>query len=59
MRHTLALAGWLLVTSHGATVPTTYKTEKDCQIAAQYINLGFGVRCVPDATEVESWQGKR
>lgn len=58
MRHTLALAGWLLVGYYGATVPTIYRTEKDCQIAAQY-GKSLDIHCIPDATEIESWQGKQ
>jgi hypothetical protein len=57
MRHTLALAGWLLYAYHGDTI-ATYRTEKDCQIAAEYA-IGTSTYCIPDATEVESWQGKR
>lgn len=58
MRHTLALAGWILFAYHGGAVPTTYKTEKDCRIAAQYA-IGTSTYCIPDAAEVEIWQGKQ
>ena len=58
MRHTLALAGWLLFAYQGGAIIDTYKTEKDCKIAAEY-TVGMSTYCIPDATEVESWQGKQ
>jgi len=53
MRHTLALAGWLLVGYYGGAI-AWYETEADCRVALQSIDPRMPMYdCAPDRFAVE------
>lgn len=53
MRHTIALAGWLLTSYYGGTI-AWYETKADCRTALESIDPRMPMHdCIPDRFAVE------